>query len=62
MALAAFLNAIFNLLLSFGKGLDKTLPPLILVLGANLSQLVNCFALSNFLMPSNPTSIIKLNS
>jgi hypothetical protein len=39
MAFAAFLNAIFNRLLPFGTLLESTFPPLILLFGANLSQL-----------------------
>jgi len=54
-ALAAFLRAIFNRLLPLGILLLKIFPPLILLLGANLSQLANCLADSNLLIPC-PTS------
>jgi hypothetical protein len=43
IALAAFLNAIVNLLLPFGILLDSVLPPLILLLGVSRNQLANCF-------------------
>src|SRR5689334_4882928 len=62
IALAALRNAIFNLLLPFGTLWLSTLPPLILLLGASLSQLANCFAVSNFLRPSSPTSLIILST
>ena len=59
MALAALRKAIFNLLLPFGILLDSTFPPLILLFGASLNHEANCFAVPNFLMPSNPTSLIN---
>src|SRR5450432_1057014 len=58
IALAAFLNAIFNLLLPFGTLLLNILPPLILLFGASLNHDVNCFDVSNFLNPSGPISLI----
>jgi hypothetical protein len=56
--LAAFLKAIFNLLLPFGTLLLNILPPLILLFGANLNQDVNFFEWSNFLNPSGPISLM----
>jgi ABC-type methionine transport system permease subunit len=50
MALAAFLNAIFNQLFPFGILLLSILPPLILLLGASLGQLANCFAVSFYMV------------
>jgi len=47
MALAAFLSAILSRLLPLGILLLSTLPPLILLFGESLSQLANCFAVSN---------------
>jgi hypothetical protein len=44
MALAAFLSAIFSLLLPLGILALNTFPPLILLLGASRSQLENCLA------------------
>src|SRR5664279_4024601 len=58
MALAAFLKAIFKRLLPFGILLLSILPPLILLLGASLSQLANCLAVSNLRMPFH-TSLIR---
>jgi len=61
IALAALLSAIFNRLLPFGIRLERTLPPLILLLGASLSQLAKCLADGNCRIPSNPTSLINDN-
>jgi hypothetical protein len=47
-----------NDLLPFGTLLLSTLPPLILLLGASLNQEVKCLAVSNFVNPSGPTSLI----
>ena len=47
IAFAAFLSAIFNRLLPRGVFLLKVLPPDILLLGASLNQLANCFAVEN---------------
>jgi hypothetical protein len=58
MALAAFLRAIFNLLLPLGVLLDSNFPPLILLFGVSLSHEVKCFAVSNFSNPSGHTSLI----
>src|SRR5918996_50544 len=62
IALAALRNAIFNLLLPLGILLLSTLPPLILLLGANLNHDANCFPAPNFFNPSNPTSLIKVST
>lgn len=59
IALAALLSAIFNRLLPFGIRLESTLPPLILLFGASLSQLAKCLADENCRIPSNPTSLIN---
>ncbi len=48
IALAAFRKAIFSLLLPLGILLLSTFPPLILLFGTSLSQLVNCLAVPNF--------------
>jgi len=48
MALAALRSAILRLLLPFGVLELSSLPPLILLFGASLSQLANCLAVSNF--------------
>jgi hypothetical protein len=61
MVFAAFRKATLSLLLPLGILLDKTLPPLILLLGLSLSQLANCLAVGNFLMPFKPTSLIKIS-
>lgn len=59
--LAACLRAIFNRLLPFGILLLRILPPLILLLGASLSQEANCFADWNLWIPW-PTSLIKVRT
>lgn len=62
MALAAFRNAIFSLLLPFGTLLETTFPPLTFLLGASGSQEAQCLAVLNFLMASIPTSLIKAST
>ncbi len=62
MALATFLNAILSLLLPLPILLDITFPPLTLLLGASLGQEVKYFAVLNFLMPPEPTSLIMANN
>ena len=46
---------------ALGILLLSILPPLILLLGANLNQLANCFADSNLLIPC-PTSLISVST
>jgi hypothetical protein len=53
IALAAFFNAIFNLLLPFAILLLNTFPPLTLLFGASRSHDANCFPAPNFFNPSN---------
>src|SRR5215471_11078588 len=60
MAFAAFLSAIFSRLLPLGTLLLIILPPVFLLLGASLSQLVNRLDVSNFLNPSGPISLMIL--
>lgn len=52
-------QAIFSLLLPFGILLLNTFSPDILLFGDSLSHEVNCFAVSIFFIPSNPTSLIN---
>src|SRR4051794_1585229 len=50
IALAALRNAIFNLLLPLGTLLLMMFPPIFLLLGASLSQEVNCLDVLNFVI------------
>lgn len=58
ITLADCRNATFNRLLPLGKFHLNSLPPLILLLGANLNHAVNSFDVLNFLIPSTPILLI----
>lgn len=60
IALAAFRRAIFNLMLSFCIFLEIILPPVFLLSGDSLRKDVNCLAFWHFLIPSSPTSLIRV--